>query len=222
LIIALAVGAGIGAINGLGITLLRIPPLVMTLGMAGVVQGLILVVTQGKLTGSTAPIMVSLITSPLVFGIPGVVLVWLILGATMWVLLERTPYGKRLFAVGVNRTTANLSGVRVPAVIVVTYALSGILAALGGFVLLGYTQRVFLNLGSDYTLTSVAAVVVGGTILAGGQGSYFGTMAGSLVLTILTSLITTLLLPESIREIVFGAMLLLLLSFYGRQRRLRN
>ena len=140
----------------------------------------------------------------------------------MWVLLERTPYGKRLFAVGVNRTTAKLSGVRVPAVIVVTYALSGILAALGGFVLLGYTQRVFLNLGSDYTLTSVAAVVVGGTILAGGQGSYFGTMAGSLVLTILTSLITTLLLPESIREIVFGAMLLLLLSFYGRQRRLRN
>ncbi len=81
---------------------------------------------------------------------------------------------------------------------------------------------MFLNLGSDYTLTSVAAVVVGGTILAGGQGSYFGTMAGSLVLTILTSLITTLLLPESIREIVFGAMLLLLLSFYGRQRRLRN
>ncbi len=222
LIIALAVGAAIGAINGLGITLLRIPPLVMTLGMAGVVQGLILVVTQGKLTGSTAPIMVSLISSPLVFAIPGVVLVWLILGAAMWALLERTPYGKRLFAVGVNRTTAKLSGVRVPAVLVVTYALSGILAALGGFVLLGYTQRVFLNLGSDYTLTSVAAVVVGGTILAGGQGSYFGTMAGSLVLTILTSLITTLLLPESIREIVFGAMLLLLLSFYGRQRRLRN
>jgi ribose transport system permease protein len=111
----------------------------------------------------------------------------------------------------VNRTTAKLSGVRVPAVLGVTYALSGILAALGGFVLLGYTQRVFLNLGSNYTLTSVVAVVVGGTILAGGQGSYFGTMAGSLVLTILTSLITTLLLPESIRETVFGAMLLLLL-----------
>jgi ribose transport system permease protein len=222
LLVALAVGAGIGAINGLGITLLRIPPLVMTLGMAGVVQGLILVVTQGKLTGATAPIMVTLITSPLAFEIPGVLLVWLLLGFVMWVLLERTVYGKQLFAIGVNRTTAKLSGVRVPAVLVLTYALSGLLAALGGFVLLGYTQRVFLNLGADYTLPSVAAVVVGGTILAGGQGSYFGTMAGALVLTLLSSLLTTLLLPESVRQIVFGATLLLLLSAYGRQQRLRN
>ncbi len=222
LLVALAVGAGIGAINGLGITLLRIPPLVMTLGMAGVVQGLILVVTQGKLTGATAPVMVTLITSPLAFEIPGVLLVWLLLGFVMWVLLERTVYGKQLFAIGVNRTTAKLSGVRVPAVLVLTYALSGLLAALGGFVLLGYTQRVFLNLGADYTLPSVAAVVVGGTILAGGQGSYFGTMAGALVLTLLSSLLTTLLLPESVRQIVFGATLLLLLSAYGRQQRLRN
>lgn len=222
LLVALAVGAGIGTINGLGITLLLIPPLVMTLGMAGVVQGLILVVTQGKLTGATAPIMVTLITSPLAFEIPGVLLVWLLLGFVMWVLLERTVYGKQLFAIGVNRTTARLSGVRVPAVLVLTYALSGLLAALGGFVLLGYTQRVFLNLGADYTLPSVAAVVVGGTILAGGQGSYFGTMAGALVLTLLSSLLTTLLLPESVRQIVFGATLLLLLSAYGRQQRLRN
>ncbi len=190
LIVALVVGVGIGAVNGLGITLLRIPPLVMTLGMAGVVQGLILVVTQGRIV--------------------------------MWMLLERTPYGKQLFAIGVNRTTARLSGVRVPAILVLTYALSGMLAALAGFVLLGYTQRVFLNLGADYTLPSVAAVVVGGTLLAGGQGSYLGTMAGALVLTILTSLLTTLLLPESARQIVFGGTLLLLLSFYGRQHRLRS
>ena len=222
LIVALAVGAGIGAVNGLGITLLRIPPLVMTLGMAGVVQGLILVVTQGRLTGATAPLMVALITSPLAFEIPGVVLIWLLLGFVMWMLLERTPYGKQLFAIGVNRTTARLSGVRVPAILVLTYALSGMLAALAGFVLLGYTQRVFLNLGADYTLPSVAAVVVGGTVLAGGQGSYLGTMAGALVLTILSSLLTTLLLPESVRQIVFGATLLLLLSFYGRQHRLRS
>ncbi len=222
LVVALAVGAGIGTVNGLGITLLRIPPLVMTLGMAGVVQGLILVVTQGRLTGATAPLMVALITSPLAFEIPGVVLIWLLLGIVMWMLLERTPYGKQLFAIGVNRTTARLSGVRVPAILVLTYALSGMLAALAGFVLLGYTQRVFLNLGADYTLPSVAAVVVGGTVLAGGQGSYLGTMAGALVLTILSSLLTTLLLPESVRQIVFGATLLLLLSFYGRQHRLRS
>ncbi|QBD78863.1 ABC transporter permease [Ktedonosporobacter rubrisoli] len=219
---AIAVGFGIGALNGLGVTLLRIPPLVMTLGMTGVVQGLILAVTQGALTGGSAQLMVNLVSSPLIFGVPGVVLLWLLVGAVLWVVLTRTPYGKQLFAIGVNRTTSRLSGVRVPAVLILTYALSGALAALGGFVLLGYTQRVFLNLGAAYTLPSVAAVVVGGTLLAGGEGSYLGTMAGALVLTILTSLLTTMELPESMRQIVYGLTLLLLLSAYGRQRKLRG
>ncbi len=218
----LAIGAAIGAINGLGITLLRIPPLVMTLGMTGVVEGLILVFTQGRLEGSAAPLVVGLVSNPLIFGIPGVVLVWMVLGVVLWVILERTSYGKQLFAIGVNRTTAKLSGVRVNMVLVVTYMLSGILAALGGFVLLGYVQRVFLNLGAAYTLPSVAAVVIGGTLLAGGEGGYAGTMAGALVLTLLTSLLTTLQLPESARQIVYGLTLLLLLSVYGRQRRLRS
>lgn len=221
LLVALLVGALIGAINGFGITMLRIPPLVMTLGMTGVVQGLILVVTQGVLNGGSPSLMVGLVSSPLAFGIPGVVLVWILLGIIMWFVLQRTVYGKQLFAIGVNRTTSRLSGVRVPAVLLLTYALSGALAALGGFVLLGYTQRVFLNLGAAYTLPSVAAVVVGGTLLAGGEGSYLGTMAGALVLTILASLLTTLQLPESTRQIVYGLTLLVLLSVYGRQRRLR-
>jgi ribose transport system permease protein len=222
LTLALAAGALIGAINGLGITLLRIPPLVMTLGMTGVVQGLILAVTRGQLEGGAAPLMNRLIAGELVFGIPGVLLIWLLIGAGLWLLLERTTYGKQLFAIGVNRTTARLSGVNVPAVVVATYALSGMLAALGGFMLLGFAQNVFLNLGNPYTLPSVAAVVVGGTLLAGGVGSYFGTMAGAIVLTIIASLLTTLQMPEFARQIVYGVILLLLLSVYGRQRALRQ
>lgn len=222
LLVALLAGLTIGAINGLGIMLLGIPPLVMTLGMTGVVQGLILVITQGQLEGAAAPIMTRLISSPLLLGIPGVVLLWLVLGGAMWLLLERTVYGKQLFAIGVNRTTARLSGVPVPTIVVLTYALSGALAALGGFVLLGYTQNVFLNLGAPYTLPSIAAVVVGGTLIAGGVGSYFGTMAGALVLTVIASLLTALQLPESARQIVYGVTLLLLLSVYGRQRGLRQ
>ena len=222
LAIALGVGLLIGATNGLGITLLGIPPLVMTLGMTGVVQGLILVITGGRVEGGAAPALTGLVTNPLILGIPGVIFLWLLLGALMWALLRRTAYGRRLFAVGTNRVTAKLSGVRVPSVLVLTYALSGMLAALGGVVLLGYTEQVFLNLGDPYTLPSVAAVVVGGTLLAGGVGSYFGTMAGALVLTLLTSLLTALDLPESMRLIVYGATLLLLLSLYGRQKALRQ
>jgi ribose transport system permease protein len=222
LMLALAAGIVIGIINGLGIIVLGIPPLVMTLGMAGVISGTILVVTQGELIGDTPPIMGQLISQPLILGIPGVIFIWIALGALMWVLLERTTYGKHLFAIGVNRTTARLSGVRVQMVVIATYALSGLLAAFGGFVLLGFTQTVFLNLGGDYLFPSIAAVVVGGTILAGGKGSYFGTMAGALVLQVIQSLLITAQLQEAYELMVLGIILLLLLAVYGRQRNLRQ
>jgi len=222
IVVAGAVTFAIGLVNGLGVTLLRIPPLVMTLGMTGVVQGVILAVTRGSLQGGAAPIMNRLISAPLVFGMSGVVFLWLLVAAGLWLLLERTAYGKQLYAIGVNRTAARLSGVRVNVVVVATYALSGTLAALGGFMLLGFTQNVFLNLGNPYTLPSVAAVVVGGTLLAGGVGSYFGTMAGALVLTLIASLLNAQQLPEYARQIVYGGVLLALLAVYGRQRGLRQ
>lgn len=220
--VALAAGALVGVINGIGVTIIGIPPLVMTLGMAGVVQGTILLLTQGQLAGGTPPIMGTLISSPLVAGIPGVIFIWILLGAAMWVLLERTTYGKQLFAVGVNRTTARLSGVRVQLVVIATYALSGLLAAFGGFMLLGFTQTVFLNLGEPYLFPSIAAVVVGGTMLAGGKGSYFGTMSGALVLRLIDSLLQALRLQEAYQLIVLGVVLLFLISIYGRQRNLRQ
>ena len=100
LAVALLAGTFFGALNGLGITALGMPPLVMTLGMAGVVQGSILVITQGTLVGRAAPIMATLISRPLVGGVPGVVIIWLLLGGLMWLLLERTTYGKNLFRRG--------------------------------------------------------------------------------------------------------------------------
>lgn len=222
LALALFAGTVIGTVNGLGIALIGIPPLIMTLAMAGVVQGLILAVTRGQLTGETPPIMARIISEPLVGGIPGVIFFWIILAVLMWILLERTAFGKRLFAIGVNRTAARLSGVRVPRTIIATYALSGLLAALGGFMVLGFAQNVLLNLGNRYLFPSIAAVVVGGTVLAGGKGSYFGTMSGALVLTLITSLLTAAQLPQSIRQMVLGATLLVLISVYGRQEALRQ
>ncbi len=222
LAVTLAAGAGIGLINGLGVTVVGIPPLVMTLGMAGVVQGIILALTQGQLIGDPAPIMTTLISKPLIFKIPGVVIIWILVGLIMWMVLERTNYGKQLFGVGVNRITSRLSGVRVPLIVAATFTLSGMLAALGGFMVLGFTGSVFLNLGDRYLFPSIAAVVVGGTVLAGGFGSYWGTMSGALVLTLITSLLTALQLPEAFRLMVLGVILLILLSVYGRQRGLRQ
>lgn len=220
--VALLAGTFIGLLNGIGVAYLKVPPLVMTLGMAGVVQGLILAITQGEMIGDTAPVMGRYISSPLIAGIPGVIFIWFILAGLLWLLLERSTYGKQLYGIGVNRTTARLSGVRVPIMVIITYTLSGLLAAFGGFMLLGFTQTVFMNLGGPYLFPSVAAVVVGGTALSGGKGNYWGTMAGALVLTLITSLLTAMQLPEAFRQMTLGAILLVLISVYGRQRGLRQ
>jgi ribose transport system permease protein len=127
-------------------------------------------------------------------------------------------YGKRLYAIGGSDRVARFSGVPVERMVVLTYALSGLLAAFGGFVILGYTSSVFLTLGDSYTLPSIAAVVVGGTLISGGVGGYAGTMAGAVLLTIVQSLLITLGLPEFGRQIVYGLILLVLISAYGRSR----
>lgn len=218
LLLALGAGALVGLINGLGITFLSIPPLVMTLGMAGVIQGLILAITQGQPNGATPPIMGTLIANPLVVGLPGVVFIWVAFGLLMWLLLERTAFGKRLFAIGVNRTAARLSGVRVQRMVILTYTLAGVLAAFGGFMVLGFTRTVYQNLGQPYLFPSIAAVVVGGTVLSGGKGSYFGTMAGALMLTVIESLLRAAQVEEAYQLMLFGIILLALIFVYGRER----
>ena len=224
LLVVLAVGALIGLINGVGITFLRISPFVMTLGMAGVVTGAIIVLTHGSVSGKVAPIMTRLIARPLSpsLQIPNAVIIWVLFGILMWLLLERTTFGKNLFAIGVNRITGKLSGVHVTRMNLLTYSLAGALAGFGGFLLVGNTGVVHLQLGQPFLFPSIAAVAVGGTLLSGGKGSYWGTMAGAIVLTLITSLLTTMQMPESVRRMVLGGTLLILISIYGRQRALRQ
>jgi ribose transport system permease protein len=224
LLVVLIVGALVGFINGVGITFLKISPFVMTLGMAGVVTGAIIVITHGSVTGKVAPIMTRLIARPLSpsFQVPNAIIIWLLFGILMWLLLERTAFGRNLFAIGVNRITAKLSGVDVTAMNLLTYSLAGALAGFGGFLLVGNTGVVHLQLGQPFLFPSIAAVAVGGTLLSGGKGSYWGTMAGAIVLTLITSLLTTMQMPESVRRMVLGGTLLILISIYGRQRALRQ
>ena len=222
LLAAVIAGAVIGFLNGAGIAFLKISPLVMTLGMSGVVSGLILVITQGNVSGSVAPIMTQLIARPVFLGIPGAIVIWIIFGLLMWLLLERTAFGKNLFAIGTNRVTSRLSGVNVTLMVLGTYALAGLLAGLGGFLVVGNTGVVHIRIGDPFLFPSIAAVAVGGTLLSGGKGSYWGTMAGALVLTLITSLLTTMQMPESVRRMVLGATLLIMISIYGRQRGFRQ
>lgn len=224
LLVSLAVGGLIGLLNGAGITFLKISPFVMTLGMAGVVTGAILVINHGNVSGKVAPIMTRLIARPLSpsLPIPNALLIWLLFGVLMWLLLERTAFGRNLFALGVNRITARLSGIDVTGMNLAVYALAGALAGFGGFLVVGNTGVVFIALGQPFLFPSIAAVAVGGTLLSGGKGSYWGSMAGAIVLTLITSLLTTMQMPDSVRRMVLGATLLILISIYGRQRALRQ
>ncbi|OGN96439.1 MAG: sugar ABC transporter permease [Chloroflexi bacterium RBG_13_50_21] len=224
ILVSLVVGAFIGLLNGAGITFLKISPFVMTLGMSGVVTGAIIILNHGNVSGKVAPIMTRLIARPISprIPIPGAIVIWLIFGVLMWLLLERTAFGKNLFAIGVNRVTAKLSGVNVTGMNLATYSLAGLLAGFGGFLLVGNTGVVLIQLGQPFLFPSIAAVAVGGTLLSGGKGSYWGSMAGAIVLTLITSLLTTMQMPDSVRRMVLGGTLLILISIYGRQQALRQ
>ncbi len=219
--VALAAGLAAGAVNGIGVTLLRIPPLVMTLGAAGVIAGLLVVLTQGKSSGSAAPALVRFTTGSTAIGVPGVLVSWGLLLLAVHLLLRHTRFGIQLYAIGSNSTAAALSGVSVRLTRIAAYAIAGGLAALGGVTLLGYSGTVFVGAGEQYVLPSVIAVVVGGTSLAGGRGNYFGTSIGAVFLTLLTALLTTLEIGPAQRQVVFGLALISFLAVYGRERSLR-
>jgi len=222
LLMVIAIGAVIGLLNGLGITYLKISPFVMTLVMAGVVQGALILWTKGYYDGKVAPIMTQLIARDLVWGIPGMIFIWIVVGVIMTLLLERTRYGKQLFAIGVNRTAARLSGVKVNRMVIITYVLAGAMAAFSGFLLVGYTQNAGPNLGNQYLFPSIIAVAIGGTQMSGGKGSYIGTIAGAIVIQLISSLLTTMQLPQALQQIIYGSLLVVILIIYGREKGLRS
>ncbi|HYD97842.1 MAG TPA: ABC transporter permease [Alphaproteobacteria bacterium] len=217
LILALAVGG----LNGCGITLLRIPPLVMTLGMAGVLQGLLVLLTRGKPSGSAAPLLAELVAGGWAFGLPGILVLWLLFALGLAWLLRGTRLGLRIYAIGSNERAAGLVGVPVRWTRIAVYGLSGLIGGLTGFLMLGYTGSVYVGVGDQYVLPSIIAVVIGGTALGGGAGGYLGTALGAIVLVLLQSILTTLSIEPFGRQMIFGLILLGLLAVYGRQKRLR-
>lgn len=221
ILVAGGVTFALGLVNGMGVTLLRIPPLVMTLGMMGVVQGGLVVLSRGIPSGNAAPALMGFVNRPLLFGLPGILFVWALIALAMWVLLRRTSFGYALYAMGSNEEAARLTGRRTGLIRIVLYGLSGLFAGVTGVLVIGYTGNSFISVGDQYVLPSVIAVVIGGVSLAGGSGNYFGVMLGAIALTLLQAVLTTLQLEFWGRQIIFGVVLLGLMLLYGRQKQLR-
>ena len=219
LVLVTAGGFLLGLINGLGISYFRIPPLIMTLGMASVINGLIIIYSQGFAFSGSASELLKIIGGKGTYGIPNMAVVWVIVTVIALFVLSRTKYGVGLYGVGANDLTAELNGVNTKRVRALAYACSGAISSLAGIFLLGYIGLAFIDIGSSYVLPSVAAAVIGGISLAGGAGSYLGAAGGSLVLTTLTAVLVTLRMGEAGKQVVYGLVLIMLLAFYGRQRR---
>src|SRR3954469_17608232 len=217
IVVALAAAALAGLVNGIGIGIFRVHPLIMTLGMGLVVFGFANVWQLQMLqTGSGVPAELVTLGTGLWFGIiPYSMALFVPIAIVLIVGLRRTGYGRMLYALGDNPVAARLSGVRSWQVLVVLYVISGVLAGIAGLIYSGYGNTASVTLAQSQLLPSVAAAVIGGTSILGGRGGFSGTILGTLILIVLGGLLT-LSLPEPWRQIVFGSIVVLVAAAYTR------
>jgi ribose transport system permease protein len=205
--LVLLVGALIGMINGLGVVVFGLPPIVITLAMNGILQGAALVYSNGTPAGFSSPSLHWFMTGNIA-GLSPVVLFIIAFVVGSVILLGGTVFGRRVYAIGNSVTVARLSGVNVPRTLILVYALSGFCSAVVGVMLTGFSGQASLGMGDDYLLPSIAVVVVGGTLITGGRGHYLGMLGGALLLTALQTLLDGTNLPHAVRDIIFGLVVL--------------
>jgi ribose transport system permease protein len=212
-------GAAIGVINGIGVAFLRVPSMIFTLGMNAVAQGLMVLHTGGFAPQDRATEAMQFIAvHRSIAGIPNAVFVWLVVGLATVFMLSRTTLGRQIYAIGNRERAAFLSGVDTRRILVICFALSGAFAALGGVMLAGYASKSYQAMGDAYLLPAIAAVVLGGTNILGGRGSYIGTVAGVILITLLQSILSVMQMEEAYRQVIYGAVIVLMLLLYGRER----
>jgi ribose transport system permease protein len=214
--IALAVGLGIGLVNGIGIALFRVNALIMTLGISTITLGLLTVQAQKQFTSLVPNFVVTLGSGRFLTYIPYDLLLWAPVAALIILGLRYSGIGRMIYAVGDNPVASRLAGVRIWQVLLVVYALCGLLSAAAGILLVGFNNAADLGIGTPFLLPSVAAVVIGGTSIFGGLGGYAGTILGALILTVLDSLLTILNASQALRQIIYGLIVLALAAIYAR------
>ncbi|NTJ68037.1 ABC transporter permease [Agrobacterium rhizogenes] len=218
IVLSLMLATVIGVLNGAGAAFLRVPPIIMTLAMATFLQGLLVIVAGGSAVSVTNAAVIWL-GSARPFGIPAGIILWVFVSAVVLMLLHRTPMGARFLALGANVVAARLSGVSVIRNTLILYGLSGFFAGLAGMLVLGMNRQGYVGIGDPYLLTSIAAVVLGGTSILGGRGTYAGTVPGAILLVTTTALITVVNASAGWRSIMFGSLILALLLISGREAR---
>lgn len=216
-----AVAVATGVLNGALASSLGLHPLVVTLGVGSVVTGAVLVATGGN-TGGSVPAALTGAVSPVgtvgPLPIPFAVLAWVAVAALVLWVERRAVFGRHLYAVGANTRAARLAFVRPARVQITVYVVSALCAAATGVLLAGSSGGASVGIGSTYLFSTITAVVVGGTSLLGGAGSYARTIAGVLVTTEFTTLLIGVGIGATMQQVLLGLAILVLITVYGRDR----
>ena len=214
--LSLAIGGLVGLFNGTLIVGFGLSPIIVTLAVSGLLETVTLVLSGGAPTGSAPPALAWFVNGRLL-GVPPIVLFLMIFSVGAYLLLNRSAYGRHVIAVGSNAVAARFCGVPVGATIIGTYVLSGLCAALVGLLLAGFTTQASFDMGKPYLLSSIAVIVLGGTDIRGGRGHYLGILGGALTFTALGTMLAATSLPEALRSIVYGIVLLAAVLFLDRR-----
>jgi len=218
----IAVGAAIGLFNGFGVAYLRIPSMIFTLGVDSVVRGLMVAHTGGFAPQTAATPIMRFLAAEKILGIPVAIFVWLAVSIVIAIVLRRTGFGRSIYATGNREGAAYLSGIRTRAVVIGAFVMSGICAGIAGVLLAGYSAKAYQGMGDAFLLPAIAAVVLGGTRILGGQGRYIGTVVGVILIVLLNSVLSIMQMPEAGRQVIYGTVIISMLLVYGRTAKITS
>jgi ribose/xylose/arabinose/galactoside ABC-type transport system permease subunit len=207
-IIALLIGTGLGAINGIGVAIGRVPPFIMTLGMMVMARGLALTLANGQPIGlKDAAANFAWLGRGAMLGIPVPVWIFAVVAGIAIFVLRYTPFGRQIYAVGSNEEAAHLSGISVNLINFSVYVISGFLAALTALIFVSRLTVGEPTAGTGIELEAIAITVIGGTSLFGGEGGIFGTIIGAAILAVLANIMNLVGISPFTQQIVKGAII---------------
>ena len=207
---ALLLGAILGAVNGVIIAKGKVAPFIATLATMTIYRGLTLVYTDGRPVSDLGnEITFQMLGKGYFFGIPVPVCTMIIAFIVLYVIMHKTTFGRRVYAVGGNEAASKLSGINVDRVKIAVYSLTGMLAALSALILTSRLNSAQPTAGTSYELDAIAAVVLGGTSLTGGKGWIFGTLVGALIIGVLNNGLNLIGVSSFFQQVVKGIVILI-------------
>jgi len=217
--IAFVVAIAFGMLNGVGVGFINIPPLIMTLASATIAKGVALLITNGAPHEVRDAVFQAWVVKPGWLMINGILQSWIVVSIVVTFLMNATSYGKKLLFLGSSPRATVYAGYNPKGLILGVFILSAVLSSITGILLIGFTGNSYLGMGDSYQLASIAAVVMGGTSILGGSGNYLGTVAGALLLTLISSVLTLFNVSGGGQTAVQGGIILLLMIVYASATR---